>query len=158
ARVSAPINGPIVLISVDSLRPDHLSTYGYATGKTPAIDRLAADGVVFERAYAHSPQTLPSHASLLTGRLPFETGVRDTVGFRLQDEERTLAEMLRDRGYATGGVVASFALRKASGVGQGFTLFDDESVADEKAPTGSPVRDGSVAATVAEKWLDSAGT
>ena len=79
AKASAPVNGPIVLISIDALRPDHLGAYGYAGARTPAIDRLAEDGIVFERAYAHVPQTLPAHVSLLTGRLPFETGVRDAL-------------------------------------------------------------------------------
>src|SRR5204862_610341 len=80
ARASAPVSGPIVIISIDTLRADHLPTYGYKNVRTPAIDALAADGVVFERAYSHAPQTLPAHASLLSGQLPFETGVRDNVG------------------------------------------------------------------------------
>ncbi len=91
AKASAPVNGPIVLISIDSLRADRLPAYGYAMGRTPAIDALAADGIVFERAYAHVPQTLPAHAALLTGRLPFETGVRDAAGFTLPSSTRTVA-------------------------------------------------------------------
>src|SRR5262245_35546148 len=90
ARASAPVNGPIVLISVDALRADRLPAYGYRGIETPNIDALAKDGVVFERAYAQVPQTLPSHASLITGRLPHENGVRDTVGFVLKSSERTL--------------------------------------------------------------------
>ena len=73
-----------------------------STIKTPAIDALAADGVIFDRAYSHAPLTLPAHASLLSGRLPFETGVRDEAGFAVKDSERMLAEILEDRGYATG--------------------------------------------------------
>ena len=88
ARASAPVSGPIVLISIDTLRADHLPVYGYRDVRTPAIDALAADGVVFERAYSHAPQTLPAHASLLSGRLPFETGVRDNAGFVVQGAER----------------------------------------------------------------------
>src|SRR5919109_1799278 len=95
-------DGPIVLISIDTLRADHLPAYGYTKVRTPAIDALAADGVVFERAYSHAPQTLPAHASLLSGRLPFETGVRDNVGFTLKPSERLLPQLLRDRGFATG--------------------------------------------------------
>src|SRR5207247_5403984 len=64
ARASAPVNGPIFVISIDTLRADHLPVYGYRKVRTPAIDALAHDGVVFERAYSHSPQTLPAHASL----------------------------------------------------------------------------------------------
>jgi arylsulfatase A-like enzyme len=111
ARASAPVNGPVLLVSIGTLRADHLPVYGYRKVKTPAIDALGADGVVFERAYSHAPQTLPAHASLLSGRLPFETGVRDNVGFVVKDAERMLPEMLSDRGFATGAVLSSYALR-----------------------------------------------
>src|SRR5581483_9966148 len=80
ARASAPLSGPIIVISIDTLRADHLPAYGYRKVKTPSIDLLAANGVVFERAYSHAPLTLPAHAALLAGRLPFETGVRDDAG------------------------------------------------------------------------------
>ncbi len=126
ARASAPVNGPIVLISIDTLRADHLPIYGYAKVKTPAIDALAADGVVFDRAYSHAPQTLPAHAALLSGRLPFETGVRDNVGFVVKPGERLLPQLLRERGFATGGVVSAYVLRKETGISQGFDFFDGE--------------------------------
>ena len=124
AKASAPINGPIILIAVDSLRADHLPAYGYTRVKTPGIDRLATDGVVFERAFSHVPQTLPAVAALLTGRLPYDTGVRDSVGLPLAQSERLLPEMLRDRGYSTAAIVSSFLLRKETGINQGFNLFD----------------------------------
>jgi RNA polymerase sigma factor (sigma-70 family) len=98
ARASAPVNGPIILVSVDSLRADRLPAYGNHRIETPAFDTLAKDGVVFERAYSHSPQTLPAHVAMLTGQLPFETGMRDGAGFIVKAETRLLAEMLRDRG------------------------------------------------------------
>src|ERR1700687_1698607 len=115
ARASAPVNGPIILISIDTLRADHLPAYGYRKVKTPTIDALAADGTVFERAYSHAPQTLPAHTALLSGRLPFETGVRDDVGVAVKPGERLLPQMLRERGYATGGVVSTSLLRKETG-------------------------------------------
>ena len=157
ARASAPVSGPIILISVDALRADHLPAYGYRGVRTPAIDALAADGVVFERAYSHSPQTLPAHASLLSGRLPFETGVRDNAGFVVKDAERLLAEMLSDRGYATGGVVSSYVLRRETGIGQGFAFFDSDMPASE---TGSRrlERRGEESVALAEEWLEGAGT
>jgi choline-sulfatase len=159
AKASAPVNGPIVLISIDALRPDHLGAYGDAGARTPAIDRLAEDGIVFERAYAHVPQTLPAHVSLLTGRLPFETGVRDVAGYVLPDSVRTIAEMLRDRGYATGGIVSTFLLRKETGIGRGFAFFDaDLPPADGKAVDAGLVRDGADSEKVAEHWLNSIGT
>jgi arylsulfatase A-like enzyme len=158
ARASAPVNGPIILISVDSLRADHLPVYGYRSGEAPAIDSLGADGIVFERSYSHVPQTLPAHASLLTGRLPFETDVRDGAGFTLSGSVRTIAEMLKDRGYATGGVVSSFLLRRDTGIARGFTFFDGEL---PQAPDGDPeplMRDAAASEEVAEHWLDSVGT
>src|SRR5436190_8485778 len=118
ARASAPVSGPIVVISIDTLRADHLPAYGYKNVRTPAVDALAADGVLFERAYSHAPQTLPAHAAILSGRLPFETGVRDNVGFTIGTDVRLLPQMLHDRGFATGGVVSSFVLRKETGIAQ----------------------------------------
>lgn len=159
ARASAPVNGPIILISVDALRADHLPIYGYRKIRTPAIDALAADGVVFERAYSHAPQTLPAHVSLLTGRLPFETGVRGNVGFVVKDEERLLPEMLRDRGFATGAVVSSYELRRGTGVNRGFTFFDDEMApAAPDSRIGGLWRSGDASEQVAERWLESTDT
>jgi choline-sulfatase len=160
ARASAPLNGPIIIISIDSLRADRLPAYGYTGVRTPAIDALAADGVLFERAYAHSPQTLPAHTAILTGRLPFETGVRDNVGFVLKASERSLAQMLRDRGYATGAVVSGFALRKATGISNGFEFFDGDMPAGSKGPAtiGQLKRDGGASEAIAERWLTSIGS
>ena len=160
ARASAPVSGPIIVISIDTLRADHLPAYGYKKVKTPAIDALAADGVVFERAYSHAPQTLPAHAALLSGRLPFETGVRDNVGFTVKPGERMLPQMLRDRGFTTGGVVSAYVLRKETGIGQGFDFFDDEM----PPQLAGAVRSARCSATareseaIAERWLDSIGT
>lgn len=159
ARASAPVNGPIILISVDGLRADRLSAYGYSGARTPAIDALAASGTVFERAYSNVPQTLPAHASLLTGRLPFETGVRDVAGYTLPPAMRTIAEVLRDRGYATGGIVSSYLLRRETGIERGFSFFDDElPTPDPARPFAWLTRDGAASEDVAEHWLDSAGT
>jgi len=152
ARESPPHQGPIVLISVDALQPRRLHAYGAATNNTPAIDALAADGIIFTRAYAHSPQTLPSHASLLTGQLPFEHGVRDDGGYLLSDDTRTLAEQLRNRGFATGGAVSSFLLRKESGTAQGFSFFDAEMPAEPATPPAVE-RDGLKTYEVAEQWM-----
>jgi len=158
ARTSSPVNGPIVLISVDSLRADWLAPYGGTRITTPAIARLARDGVVFERAYTHSPQTLPAHAALLSGRLPFENGVRDDAGPPWSTEHRVLAEMLSDRGYATAGIVSSFALRRGTGLARGFTLYDDEL---EDAPLNhlpAVRRSATESERRAERWLSAAGT
>jgi len=159
ARASAPVSGPIVVLSIDTLRADHLPAYGYRKVKTPAIDALAADGVVFERAYSHAPQTLPAHASLLSGRLPFETGVRDNVGFAVKSTERMLPQMLRDRGFTTGGVVSAYVLRKETGISRGFDFFDDEMPpSSPELSIGQVQRDGAQSVGIAERWLDSIGT
>lgn len=145
---------PVILISVDTLRADHLPVYGYTKVKTPAIDALASDGIVFERAYAHAPQTLPSHTAILTGQLPFETGVRDNIGFILRGDQETLAGRLRTRGYLTGGVVSAFVLRKETGISRGFDFFDDEmppSAPD--MPMGQVRRSGGDSLAVAERWM-----
>jgi arylsulfatase A-like enzyme/predicted Zn-dependent protease len=156
ARASAPVSGPIIVISIDTLRADHLPAYGYEKLKTPAIDLLAANGVVFERAYSHTPQTLPAHTALFTGRLPFETGVRDDAGATVKPRERLLPELLRERGYTTAGVVSGSLLRKETGISQGFDFFDDD--LPETHGTGSAERDGGESERIAENWLGSAGT
>src|SRR5688572_16228794 len=126
ARESPPHQGPIVLISVDGISASELPAYGAQRTDTPAIDTLAAEAVVFERAYTHSTQTLPAHASMLSGRLPVDHGVRDDAGFVLSPEVRTLPELLRSRGFNTGAAVSTFLLRPESGIAQGFMFFDGE--------------------------------
>jgi arylsulfatase A-like enzyme len=141
ARASAPVNGPIILISIDTLRADHLPAYGYRAIKTPAIDTLAADGVLFERAYAHATLTWPSHAALLTGRLPTENGVR-TEAAALGPGERLLPQMLHDRGYATAAIVGD-AFDADSGINRGFDMIEEDS--------------GQDADRAAARWLDDHG-
>src|SRR5262249_6505317 len=85
-RAHGPIPGqPFVLISVDTLRSDHLPSYGYSGLHTPSFDALARDSIVFERAFSHYPLTLPSHASVFTGLLPPAHGVRNNKGYALAD-------------------------------------------------------------------------
>jgi arylsulfatase A-like enzyme len=158
ARASAPVPGPVILISIDTLRVDRLPAYGYRTIRTPAIDSLAADGVVFEHAYANSTQTLPSHVAMMTGRLPFENGVRDDDG-AIPVDERPIAQMVRDRGYATGGIVSSALLRRATGMSRGFDFFDDDVPAgDGDLPPANRRRSGAASEDIAERWLSGLGT
>jgi choline-sulfatase len=155
ARVSAPPSGPVVLISIDTLRADHLPAYGYRKVATPAIDRLAAEGTVFERAYAHSPQTFPSHAAILSGRLPFQNGVRDNVGFAIRPDLRMLPKMLQNRGWKTGGVVSAYLLRKELGLDRGFDFYDSQMpAAPPDTPAGRVERPGGESLGVAEKWMN----
>jgi arylsulfatase A-like enzyme/Flp pilus assembly protein TadD len=119
---------PVVLISIDTLRSDHLPFYGYGKVETPALTALRADSILFERAYTHVPLTLPAHVSILTGLLPDGHGVHDNLGYSVDPKVPTLAELLRKAGYATGGAVSSVVLNGASGVGRGFDLWDDDVV------------------------------
>lgn len=149
------LDGPIVLISIDTLRADRLPAYGSTATRTPNIDRLVADGVLFEQAYAHSPQTLPSHTSILSGELPFEHGVRDNIGFNVKDGQRFLQHALHDRGFATAGFVSSYVLRHQLGINQGFDLYDDEmppAAADK--PLGQVQRPGADTVAAAMRWVD----
>lgn len=135
AACSRPAPRAIVLISIDTLRSDRLPAYGYGAGRTPAIDRLARDGVLYERAFAQVPLTLPSHASLMTGLLPPAHGARNNVGFSLAaDKGQTLAALLAARGYATGGAVSSFVLRKETGIDRGFQRWDAPTQPERPAP------------------------
>jgi tetratricopeptide (TPR) repeat protein len=140
-------------VSIDGVPASELPVYGAQRSDSPAIDQLASESVVFERAYTHSPQSLPAHASLLTGRLPIEHGVRDDAGFALSEDADTLAELLRNRGFATGAAVSSFLLQQRTGIDQGFSFFDDE--IPSRSPEDAPAleREGAQTADVAERWL-----
>src|SRR5262245_54106719 len=109
--------GPVVVISVDTLRADHLPAYGYAKVGTPHLDALRRDAILFENAYTHCPLTLPAHLSLLTGLLPAEHAVRNNLGYRFDGaRHRTLARLLKVQGYATGAAVSAYVLRGATGL------------------------------------------
>src|SRR2546425_9795091 len=117
---------PVILISVDTLRADHLPAYGYSRVETPNIDTLRRDSMLFESAYSHCPLTLPSHLSMLTGLLPAEHGVRRTLGYRFDgNAHKTLARILRTHGYATGAAVSAYVLRGATGIDDSLDFFDD---------------------------------
>jgi choline-sulfatase len=147
-------DGMVVVISIDTLRADRLPAYGYRPGRTPALDAFARDAVLFERAYAHAPQTLPSHASLFTGLLPFEHAVRDNLGFTLQPNATTMASLFHAAGYATGAFVSSYVLRADTGVAQGFDVYNAEfpAAASDRSP-GQVQRPGPQTFDAAGAWL-----
>jgi hypothetical protein len=116
----------IALITIDTLRADHVGCYGDTAAHTPTIDALARDGAMFEQARTVAPITLTAHASLMTGRYPPRHGVRDNGLFRLPDGARTLAEMLGERGFATAAFVSAFVLDRMFGMAQGFAIYDDD--------------------------------
>lgn len=115
----------ILLITLDTTRADRLGCYGYAAARTPHLDRLAAEGVRFERVYATAPITLPSHASIFTGLYPFEHGVRNNGNFYLADRFETLATVLGKQGYRTAAFVSTFILDRRYGLARGFETYDD---------------------------------
>jgi choline-sulfatase len=114
----------VVLITIDTLRADHVGAYGHARARTPVLDGLAARGALFEHAYAAAPITLPSHATLLTGRYPPGHGARDN-GLRLSQGVATLATELHGKGFATAAFVAAFPLDHQFGLSQGFDVYSD---------------------------------
>ncbi len=116
----------LLLISVDTLRPDHLGCYGYAGIETPNIDRLAEEGARFADAISAVPLTLPSHATVLTGLYPPSHGIRDNAFMSLPEEMTTLAEVLKREGYSTCAVVGAFVLDSRYGLDQGFDHYDDD--------------------------------
>ncbi len=145
----------IILISVDTLRSDHLPVYGYHQIETPAIDRFRKDGVLFHRAFTVSPLTLPAHSSLLTGLLPTRHRVRDNVGYRFEATSvASLGGVLGAVGYATGGFVSSFVLRTAAGLGATFDHYDDRFEAVENRTMAEIQRPGSETTNAALTWID----
>jgi len=144
----------IVLISIDTTRADHLRPYGGAVA-VPALEALAADGVLYRAAFSHSPQTLPSHASLLTGRLPFEHGARDNVGFSVDGRVGSIAERLHQAGWATGAAVSSYILRKDTGIDRGFDDYDAAltMAAGPEVTIGQVQRPGAETIAVAKDWI-----
>jgi choline-sulfatase len=151
----APAGTPVVLISIDTLRSDHLPAYGYKGVETPAIDALRRDSILYERAYSHVPLTLPSHVSLLSGQLPTVHGVRDNAGYRVPESGPWLPAALRERGYATGGVVSAYVLRGATGFARGFDFYEDGVAFRPGQALGGLSRPGGESLRLAVRWLRS---
>ncbi len=145
---------PVILVSVDTLRSDHLPAYGYKGVETPALDALRKDSILFERAWSHAPLTLPSHASILTGREPSAHGLHDNLGYRLKAGVPTLAEVLKGQGYETGGAVSCFVLKGDSGISRGFDFYDDAVASPEgQAALGQVQRPGPDTEASLEAWI-----
>ena len=149
-RLSKPASPGIVLITIDTLRADRVGVYGSKIARTPALDRVAAKGIRFNAAYATVPLTLPSHTSILSGRLPVEHSVRTNDGYRVPDNVPLVAETLRRAGYRTAAFVGSVVLRSSTGIGRGFDLFDDDMGQRAERP-------GEEVVQRAMKWLGSVG-
>ncbi|HEX4485374.1 MAG TPA: sulfatase-like hydrolase/transferase [Terriglobales bacterium] len=148
----------MVLITLDTVRADHLHCYGDDNIKTPVIDGLARNGVLFEKAVAQTPLTEPSHASIFTGTNPNVHGVRDN-GFALQPSSITMATILRDHGWNTAGFISAPVLQREFGFGQGFTTYDDQLWEDKDPNTNQPAasRPANITVDHAIRWLQSQG-
>lgn len=161
----------VLLITLDTFRADRMGCYGYERGRTPHLDRLAREGVQFANVFASAPQTLPSHATLLTGLSPARHGVHDNASYVLSDEWPTLAERFRDEQYRTAAIVSSFQLDPKYGLARGFVTYDAEfpaglPVYDERIKTGPKAdvfrngkseRRAPSVCTSMEHWLEESG-
>jgi len=130
AAPAAPRRHNLLLITIDTLRADALGVYGQTRPTSPNLDALARKGTLFEHCLASVPSTLPSHASILTGRQPYSHGVRANAGYALPPESVTLAEVLRDYGYRTAAEIAAPVIGRRTFLNQGFEHYRDLESAD----------------------------
>lgn len=148
----------VLLITIDTLRADAVGVYGQPGGITPVIDRLAAAGLRFDDAHAHNVVTLPSHANILSGRLPPDHGVRDNAGFRFPAAPETIATLLKAQGYRTAAFVSAFPLESRFGLARGFDLYDDRFADAAPRPTFLvQERRGTETVALARQWIEAAG-
>ena len=140
----------VLLITLDTLRADHLGCYGDAAAITPTLDALAARGVRFATAVAHVPLTAPSHASILTSRTPLGHGMRDNGSYVLPTGVRSVAEDFSEAGYRTAAFVSGFPLTRRFGLDRGFETYDDH------LPRGSDPRRTAYVERTADRTTDAA--
>jgi arylsulfatase A-like enzyme/Tfp pilus assembly protein PilF len=146
----------VLLITLDTTRADHLGCYGYDLASTPNLDGLAREGIRFARVYCPAPLTLPSHSTIMTGLYPATHGVRNN-GHELASKIRTLAEILKGRGFTTAAFVSSFSVDSRFGIGRGFDVYDD--TFQPQAPLKGPNAERRAEETFARfsRWLDNNG-
>ena len=152
----------VLIVTFDTSRADRLGPYGYEDAHTPTIDSLAAEGVLFNRAYTTNPITLPAHTSLMTGTYPVYHGVRNNSTYFVREELTTLAEMLGDAGYDTAAFVGAFVLDSQFNLDQGFDRYDDqverdwsrdELAARDRNSFGFAERKANLVSLAATRWL-----
>lgn len=148
AAEAAPAD--IILVTIDTLRADALGFAGQSKVETPFLDQLARESVVFTNAHAHNVITLPSHVNILTGLYPYQHGVRDNAGYTLDARFPTIAQRLKQKGYATGAFVGAFPLDRRYGLSPGFDVYDD------KYPEGTGQLDFKIAQRRADDVLSAA--
>jgi arylsulfatase A-like enzyme len=154
-----PAGTPVILISIDTLRADHLPAYGYKGVETPHLDALRRDAVLFTNAYTPTPLTFPAHSSLLTGLLPGQHGIRDNVGYSLdagkiaRGELPFLPQILHGKGYATGGAVSAYVLLGRNGLKTGFDFYEDSIELQTNRGLGGLQRPGGETLRLSMDWL-----
>jgi choline-sulfatase len=155
AERTHPVKPNVILITIDTLRADHVGCYGAQMVKTPTLDALAHDGIVFERAISQVPLTWPSHAVILTGTYPFQNGVQDFTGQPLAPQFRSVAQAFKQAHYTTGAVVSAFVLDRSWGLARGFDFYDDAFSAEtfEKKDAGLVDRRAGESVARAIAWL-----
>jgi len=155
AALAAKKDSPnVLLITIDTLRPDRLSCYGSSRLQTPNIDGLARRGALFSRAFSHNPITLAAHVNILLGLTPPAHGVHDNSNFIVRDEFMTLAEWLKKAGYETGAIIGAFPLDSRFGLAQGFDLYDDNYGAQDPTATTFVERRAEEVVDRASGWLE----
>jgi choline-sulfatase len=152
AAITAPAN--VLIVTLDTTRADRLSAYGFQSASMPAIDRLAREGILFQRATTVAPLTLPAHCSLLTGLYPPHHGVRDNADRPLEPAHRTLAEILHGRGFRTAAFVAASVLASDRGLSRGFDLYRDATTSSDPGAPPRVRRPGNEVVDEALAWLN----
>ena len=151
-----PASINVVLITIDTLRADHLSCYGSSLVDTPNLDGFAREGIRFDNAASTVPFTLPAHSSIMTGLYPPRHGIRENVGYFLGDATPTVAELLDAGGRDTAGFVSAFVLDSRWGIGRGFDRYFDDFGGEEMEShnLGAVQRPGNETIAEAVRWLD----
>ena len=144
----------ILLITVDTLRADHVGVYSDLNVKTPHMDALAARSSVFRWAFAHNPVTLPSHVNIMTGTSPLYHGISDNTGFKLEDRFLTMAEWLKEQNYATGAFISAFPLDAMFGLAQGFDFYEDDLGVQQVYKSTFVERPASDVIAMAINWIE----
>ncbi len=147
-----PIN--IILITLDTVRADHLSCYGYKKDTSPNIDYFAKNGILFENTITTAPITLPAHASILTGKYPYKINVRNNGNYILPSNTKTIATELKKEGYKTAAFVSAAVLLSAFNLNQGFDLYDDKLNRRKLATGDFSERDAKSTTDAALNWMN----
>jgi arylsulfatase A-like enzyme/predicted Zn-dependent protease len=145
----------LLVVTLDTTRADRLHCYGNEGIDTTTLDTLAREGILFSKAIAPAPTTLPSHSTIMTGLYPYHHGARANGVFRLPEEpNETMAEVLSKAGYATGAVISAFVLDSRFGLARGFDNYNDKLKTDpDKEQMGDPERNAVEATDAALEWL-----